>query len=79
MEGQKLSRVVAFYTTADAFAFKSACAKHGISGRLITIPRELSAGCGLAWRSPANEGVHIDKLIETKKIEIEIMCDMNLL
>ena len=44
---------VTFYTTAEAFACAAACEKAGIEGRLVTVPRCLSAGCGMAWRSPA--------------------------
>ena len=26
------------------------CAECGVPGRIIPLPREISAGCGLAWR-----------------------------
>ena len=41
--------VAAFYTTHDAMAFEDFCRSNGIAGRLIPLPREISAGCGLAW------------------------------
>ena len=44
---------VAFDTTADAMACKAAFGSAGIEGRLVSVPREISAGCGYAWRSPA--------------------------
>ena len=47
---QKKQRlVVTFHTTADAMAMEKTCKAHGVSGRLIPVPREISAGCGLAW------------------------------
>ncbi len=42
--------VFAFRTTADAIAMEKICNTHHIAGRLIPTPREISAGCGLAWR-----------------------------
>ncbi|MDO5027875.1 MAG: DUF3343 domain-containing protein [Bacillota bacterium] len=42
--------VIAFATTSDAMAMEFFCKKNNVSGRLIAIPKELSAGCGLAWQ-----------------------------
>lgn len=42
--------VLSFNATVDAMAWEKHCAEAGIPGRLIPLPRELSAGCGLAWR-----------------------------
>ena len=48
--------ITAFYTTHDAMAFEEFCNEHGVPGRLIPLPREISAGCGLAWSaSPEDE------------------------
>lgn len=44
--------VVSFHTTTDALAFKAAAEQAGLGGRLAPIPRQLSAGCGMAWREP---------------------------
>ena len=41
--------VIAFYTTHDAMAFEEFCQAEGIPVRLIPLPREITAGCGLAW------------------------------
>lgn len=51
--GAKVTTAVAsFHTTTDALAFKEAAVHEGLSGRLAPIPRQLSAGCGIAWREP---------------------------
>lgn len=42
---------VTFYTTTDAIAAEEILKTNNIKGRLVLIPRELSAGCGMAWRS----------------------------
>lgn len=41
--------VITFYTTTDAMAMERLCKETGADGRLIPVPRAISAGCGLAW------------------------------
>ncbi len=47
--------IVAFHTTHDAMAFEDYCLSRGAAGRLIPLPREISAGCGLAWSAPPGD------------------------
>ena len=47
--------VVTFRTTAEAMAMEQYCAAHGIRGRLIPVPGEISAGCGICWRMTAED------------------------
>ncbi|MCI9441778.1 MAG: DUF3343 domain-containing protein [Ruminococcus sp.] len=49
MREKKLQLVVTFHTTADAMAMEQACKEQHAPGRLIPVPRAISAGCGLAW------------------------------
>ena len=42
--------VLSFRATVDAMAWEKRCIAEQIPGRLIPLPQELSAGCGLAWR-----------------------------
>lgn len=51
MRKKELRLVVTFHTTADAMAMEKACKEHEVNGRLIPVPRAISAGCGLAWLS----------------------------
>ena len=41
--------VITFYTTTEAMAMERICKEQGAAGRLIPVPRQISAGCGLAW------------------------------
>ena len=41
--------VITFRTTTQAMAMEQACKSEGADGRLIPVPRSISAGCGLAW------------------------------
>ena len=44
--------VVAFDTTSDAMAMDAAAREHGLPGRVIPVPSEVNAGCGMAWSVP---------------------------
>ena len=41
--------VVTFHTTSDAMAMEKVCKERNVPGRLIPVPRAISAGCGLSW------------------------------
>ena len=47
--------VISFHTTTAAFANEKYCKARGIPGRMISVPREMSAGCGIAWRMLPND------------------------
>ena len=42
--------VLSFRTTLEAMSWEKRCLAAQVPGRLIPLPREISAGCGLAWR-----------------------------
>ena len=46
--------VVTFHTTADAMAMEKACKEHGVPGRIIPVPRAISAGCGTTYGLQGN-------------------------
>ena len=41
--------VITFHTTTAAMTMENVCKDTGAAGRLIPVPRVISAGCGLAW------------------------------
>lgn len=71
MRKKELKLVVTFHTTADAMAMEKACRKKGVPGRLIPVPREISAGCGLAWCAPLTERESVSLAMEENGIEKE--------
>ena len=50
MREKVLTTVVTFGTTTQAIAMERECKKTGFEGRLIPVPSEISASCGLAWK-----------------------------
>ncbi len=47
--------MVTFDTTVQAMAAEAHLTAHRIPGRLIPVPREITAGCGLAWKAPPED------------------------
>lgn len=73
MRKKELKLVVAFHTTADAMAMEKSCKEKGVPGRLIPVPRSISAGCGLAWCVELSERTQIQMLLNQAGIEAEAL------
>ena len=43
--------VISFANVTEALAVENACKAAGLPGRIIPVPREITAGCGLAWKA----------------------------
>lgn len=76
MRKKELKLVITFHTTADAIAFEKACKENQIPGRMIPVPRELSAGCGLAWCADPSEKEPINNFLKHQEIEFEDMAEV---
>ena len=71
MRKKELKLVVTFHTTADAMAMEKLCRNQNIPGRLIPVPRILSAGCGLSWCAELSEIELVKKAVQLAVIEEE--------
>ena len=52
MREKRPALIVTFATTAAAMEAENFCLAHQLPGRIIPVPREITAGCGLAWKAP---------------------------
>lgn len=52
MRRRQPALIVTFASTASAMETERFCLEKGLPGRIIPVPREITAGCGLAWRAP---------------------------
>ena len=52
---KKPTLIITFATTTQAMAMEKFCAQQGLPGRLIPVPREITAGCGLSWKARPEE------------------------
>jgi len=73
MRKKELKLVVTFHTTADAMAMEKACKEHNVPGRIIPVPRVISAGCGLAWCAGLDEREQIADIMKKVGIQEEDM------
>ena len=68
---------VTFYTYAEAMAMDAACKRANIGGKLASIPRKLSAGCGVAGECDLELRADIEKLLKQENIEFEEMAELS--
>lgn len=74
MRQKEWKLIITFHTTSDAIAFEKACKETGRSGRMIPVPRELSAGCGLAWCTVPADRADMETFLKECSIECEDMA-----
>ena len=51
MRQKKLTQIITFKTTTAAMAMEDYCKEKQLPGRIIPLPPEISAGCGLCFKS----------------------------
>lgn len=73
MRKQEEKLIVTFHTTAAAIAAERICREAELSGRIIPVPRELSAGCGLAWCAGPDQEQELRQLLAAGGLEWEAM------
>ena len=70
--------VITFSTTTAAMAMEKRAQEKGIFGRLIPLPSEISAGCGLSWKTKPEEKEKILVFLEEEKLKWEAMYELEL-
>ena len=78
MREKKKYVVLSFHSTTEAMSFEKQCIRSGIPGRLIPIPREITAGCGLAWRISAEEYPQCSRKIQDLGMEYQDAVELML-
>lgn len=73
---KKLSLVISFNKTVDAMAVEEYCLKNNVPGRLIPLPKEISAGCGLAWKCDVSQVDEMKNVFSELKIDIDKMTEL---
>lgn len=70
--------VITFNTTHQAMAMEDCCRREGMSGRLIPLPAELAAGCGLCFKTTQLKKEMWRSFMEREQIKYETMREMQL-
>lgn len=63
--------VVTFRTTAGAMAMERACKEAGLPGRLIPVPRSITAGCGMCWAALPDAREALEDLVIARHLMID--------
>ena len=71
MRERKAWLVVTFHTTAAAIGMEKLCAARGLAGRLIPVPRALTADCGMAWRAGTEDRAALTARTKAEGLETD--------
>lgn len=73
---KKLWLLVTFYTTAGAMEMEKLCKANGIPGRLIPVPRSITADCGMAWRTEVSLRPEIERI--TAQLDVDSFYELEI-
>jgi hypothetical protein len=60
---------ISFHTSAEAMATEKVAMLNNITGKLIPLPRRISASCGIAFETDTSNRATMQKLLDDNKIE----------
>ena len=63
--------VVTFRTTTGAMVMERSCEEAGLPGRLIPVPRAITAGCGMCWAAPPEARDALEELAVKKRLDVD--------
>lgn len=70
--------LITFSTTMAAMELEQRAAQRGIAGRLIPLPSEISAGCGLAWKCELTMRREMLDFMQTENLHWEMLYELEL-
>ena len=68
---KQLRLVITFSTTTEAMAMEQMCKELGLDGRLIPVPKMITAGCGLAWSAKPESADELTQQMKDHLIQPE--------
>lgn len=68
---KQLALIVTFPTTTEAILMEKACREGGLPGRLIPVPRAISASCGMAWYASTEAREALEQKVQSEGITAE--------
>ena len=69
MEKEGKWLIVTFDSTTDAMRMEKEAKAAGLPGRIIPLPTQISAGCGLSWRAYPEDKDRLESFMKEKGID----------
>ncbi len=63
--------IVTFRTTAGAMAMEQSCRAFQMPGRLIPVPRSITAGCGMCWSAPKEARDSLEQFVIDQHLDVD--------
>ena len=60
-----------FRTTTRAMALEALCREQDVPGRLIPVPRPVTAGCGICWAAPPEARETAEHLVMKEHLDVD--------
>lgn len=76
---RKPALVLTFPTTAAAMSCEELCSRRGLPGRMIPVPGEISAGCGLAWKAAPSDREILERELGQAGVPIEVCSTIEMM
>ena len=76
MREKSLKLLVTFHTTAGAMSMEKLCKRQEIPGRLIPVPRSITADCGMAWCTVPEQRPIMEALIAREGLDAENLHEL---
>ena len=70
--------IITFQTTTMAMFMERTCKNAGKNGRLIPLPKQISAGCGLAWMTEDYDIENWHIFLDEKGVRYSEMVEMEI-
>jgi hypothetical protein len=69
MRKRENALIITFSTATEAMEADKFFARHRLPGRLIPVPSEIKADCGLAWKAPPAEKEHLIRTLSEAHLQ----------
>lgn len=65
--------VITFHSTTMALYMEKVCKENQRDGRLIPLPKQIDAGCGMAWASTLKNQADWELFLKTNRVKYDKM------
>lgn len=78
MRARSPALIIAFANVTEALAVERFCQEASLPGRIIPVPREVTAGCGLAWKAAPEDREALISALDEAGLTYEGVCIVNI-